>query len=417
MSRPANPSYVVPVWAPNVNYPAGANPWSGTPTKTTHPAAGTVGITPRQGVAAQVFNRVVNDAYAVDQSTRDSLTALYNYVGQLPALNFVAGQSLSLLNSAGFEPVSRRWFLTGDNESVWVTADLGQTAMSPLSTVQTAGAGEACHGIDFDTSGNSVIATTTEFVFELNAGLSCTKPSAAGASLAGSTPCSVSFDPVNNRWCWVGSTGVAAQPLLFRTSTNRTAWAAATTGPGTGFVTAVVNRQLVCRKATGVTVFVGNNGATGKVATSSNGGTVWTAQSDITFAFTPTTLHLSFDDTSNTWLLVAGRSNAGVPQSELWTSSNDGVSWTRLITLNQTRLYRVATLGTLWVAGIENGPSGNVWNDVAFSLDAGNTWQACGLSPTGQVIGAFAGGSGVCMVGRLAAYWSPRIGRPLVNLT
>jgi hypothetical protein len=53
MSRPES----LPEWATDANYPAGSDPWSGTPTRV-EPSAGEIaaGSTPGTGLAAQLFN-------------------------------------------------------------------------------------------------------------------------------------------------------------------------------------------------------------------------------------------------------------------------------------------------------------------------------------------------------------------------
>ncbi len=113
MSRPANPSYAIPVHAPDTNYPAelgpNANPWAGTATKHVHPGSASVGLTPNTGVAAQVVNKLVYDAYATDSSAKTYAGTIMDYVGQLPALNFPVAVTATLLRQAKYIPGTRKW--------------------------------------------------------------------------------------------------------------------------------------------------------------------------------------------------------------------------------------------------------------------------------------------------------------------
>ena len=74
---------------------------------------------------------------------------------------------------------------------------------------------------------------------------------------------------------------------------------------------------------------------------------------------------------------------AGVAASGLWTTSNNGNTWTRLggTTTIDNRPTKVvfdpAHPGTYWEAGIYNGPTGN-WIGVQKTTDGGTTFQRLG---------------------------------------
>lgn len=397
MSRPSNPSYVVPVWAPNVNYPAGANPWSGTPTKTTHPAAGTVGITPRQGVAAQVFNRVVNDAYTVDQSTRDSLTALYNYVGQIPALNWTLGPTLTPGTSLAYNENARVWMAVGAAGAAARSTDFGASWTSV-----TLPGPESGTSVDISNAGTMVI---------LNANVAATTPlyeSSNGTTWNSRTPfaayTSVRVPNVvfsETSAVWVATLLGTLNPVVW-TSADRVTWTQRTTPAGfTGTAAASNTSSLAIHKASGRMVWAYNIAATGTThyATSDDGVT-WTYRTSIVVAGFFFSAVVCDQSTGRFFLQITNGTS-----TRLYRSDDSGVTFSLVATLGFS-LSTVAAQGSLVMSSVFTAGA----NQPIYSLDSGATWRFAGVEGISNV---FAGGGGFVAFasgGRVAR--SLRIGTP-----
>src|SRR5690349_750660 len=110
--RPKNPSFTIPTWAPNANYDVSGNPWSATPTKVDHPGRYTVGFTPRAGVPAQAFNKLISDMYATDGALKASLNEWANYTGLVTAREWFPFQT-SLTNPCQVRFNAGIYFLSG----------------------------------------------------------------------------------------------------------------------------------------------------------------------------------------------------------------------------------------------------------------------------------------------------------------
>lgn len=251
MSRPANPSYSVPVWAPDLNYPAGAQSWSATPTKSPHAGAASVGYTPKTGVPAQCINKNLNDAYTTDQSAKDAQTQWVNYLGQIQALNWPHQSTPGVSAHWGvfYVEATRRWFMTGDVEDVKssTTGHLGIN-WDATSLVAAVGANEDCRDGDGDASGNVVVATTTNFIFEMTASTGTWSKVDLGVGLTSHG--GVVFDPVRSLWCWAGRNGGGGTHIV-KTSPDRTTWTTRTNP--SGFVISNISGsiRLAVNKSTG----------------------------------------------------------------------------------------------------------------------------------------------------------------------
>lgn len=122
--RPAYPAWVIPTFSTDANYPAGANPWSGQPTRVVYPGAAG-GFVPNQPNAAQYFNYLYNQGFGIDQSAQTFLTSMLDFLGQSQALNFEYKGTTALLNGGGFneppiemswpifDPIGNRWVMVG----------------------------------------------------------------------------------------------------------------------------------------------------------------------------------------------------------------------------------------------------------------------------------------------------------------
>ena len=415
MSRPLNPSWTVPVFAPSLNYPVSADPFSATPTKTTHPGAATVGLTPKTAVAAQVFNKLVYDAYTVDASAKALLDQLVTYVGQDVALNWQTKIAVGAAGNyvAAWSDATATWLVCGQTEDVKRSNDGGKTWSSSL--VAAAGANENCQTIDLDNTGNAVIGTPTAFVFTLTAADVAAKVSV----FAGNTSeIQIGYDPVSALFAAVLADGLSAAcktsptGATWTSRTMPTGWADFSVSPTMTALRVAVNRTA------GRMVVVGQ-GATGigpsgvglcRAMTSDNGGVTWTDRG--TFATTitsPSIGELTYDPTSAQFVYTIGK-NAGAASGEIWTSP-DGATWTKRKTLASSAVGKVACHGALWISGAAFDTS--LLRTLVYSTDFGVTWERAGIVLDSSVFrGVFTGGGGLIALTASFAYFSSRHGRP-----
>lgn len=388
MSRPANPNWVVPVFAPDTAYPTSANPWSNTPTKTTHAGASSVGFTPKTAVPAQAINKLLNDAYTTDGSSKASAVEWANYVGQIQALNFpnVAGLP-SISRYALFAAASCKWYVLANNETVHVSLNAGIT-WTPETGVGIVGAGENCLGGDADLGGNVVISTDTKYVFEKTESTGTwTRVDVVGGGVPSAGECQVAFDPLSGRWIWFGASG--ASTTLVKTSTNRTTWTDATTKPSGSW--SGVSLGLACKPSNGrvIAMCIGSPPGTVRVATSDNGGVNWTDRATLTTTLPGTSERtaISYSEVDDSWICTLGK--IATADSEVWRSTDDGVTWTKIATFGNACLLNVACLGRLLVsvAVLADGSS-----HIVYSLDTGVTWRLSGYRLQSTGVGVFRGG-------------------------
>lgn len=379
VSRPANPAYTVPVWAPNASYPAGASPWSGTPTKTTHPAAGTTGITPRQGFPAQAMNKVLNDAYATDEAAKTAINDLVNHVGQEQVLNMGPGVTRGTAAGRGvWHPLDRAWWSTGStlgsNDDLRYTTDRGQAW-----TTQSVGAAALTSPLtdmDVDAAGNMVIlggGVTTLIDYARSGVLAGTFTRRTVFSGTPDYPM-VCHDPVRARWCIVSYEG--GQKVYH--STSRASWTLATSVlPGTQ------RPVLFCNKTSGRLVAANtSSGTTVNIMTSDDGGQNWTLRSAVVSGFVSgvTTqpsgidwhgsVSMAYSSTDGCWLMTVTNGT----NTEIYRSTNDAVTWSLVRTLSGIVLRQdsLACIGRVWAAF---GAS------LIYSVDQGATWLDTGWRP------------------------------------
>lgn len=403
MSRPQNPSWTVPVWAPNANYPAGANPWSGTPTKTTHPAASTVGATPKQGVAAQVFNKIVNDAYSVDQSAKDTIAALVTHVGQLQPKNWTVPSSTTTIRRVAFDPNRQIWYALANAAAPLWSGDAGRswTALSPGFTGGSA--------VGVDAAGNVVVMTAStniwEFAKSTNTWTNRTAVilgTPAQVNAAGGNPnVFVVHEPNAALWCSVYFDSTA-NIIRIVTSSNRSTWSSRTVPAGASgswspCAMAVGNGRIVALAQNTISSLAAPTSF--KILSSGDGGVTWS--DDLTISFSGSTTaraSIAYSSTDGAWLLCIGNSTAGT--SVLYRSTN-GTSWTLVTSSTLFSFQRVTAVGRLWVA-VGDHASANGAGDssvVLYSYDIGATWRrACALNSAGLLNELLSGGGAIVAV-------------------
>lgn len=380
--RPKNPDWIVEPFAPDVNYAAGALPWQGTATKVAWAGAPSVGFTPKMGVPSQAMNYLFNAYSTYDQKAKDYCTSLVNFVGQIQATNFLPAPTISgmVANSMFWNAASRKWHICGNSALVYTSDDRGATWSTETGIASVAGSpGETCRTGDADASGNLVIATGTRYIFNLT-GSTWTKVDVVGTNVSPLQSFSL-YDPVNSLWCFIFES-FGPQPY---TSANRTSWTSriSTLSGTTLTISAAINKTAGII-ATAIVV-----GTTISVETSSNGGVTWTARGTYTTTISSAnSSSLSYNSTTDTWLFVVGK-NTATRSCEVWKSTDNCVTFTKVCTLAANYVYGPCGSGNMWVALSDSSTS----KDVVVSLDAGATWQRAGLSLSGLSVGAYYGGN------------------------
>ncbi len=399
--RPANPSYSVRTWATDTNYGAGAEVWSSQPIKVEPPGpAG--GFVPNQGAGAPYVNKLFNDAYTQDANAKTELQKILDYIGQIPALNFLGGVAENC-NCAAWNGAENLWYFGQDTAVIKASSDFGQTVGADV-VPGTPGTNDIA-GIFVDPAGNMIaLSDTGDEYLEWNHGTSTwTNCSSTGFNvlgpLAGDGGAMAVWDPTTSRWI-AGGVNTSTNVLLAY-STDRQNWTASTGTPANGGNYA--RGKLAINPSTGRIVFICRASSTLKTSTSTNGGTSFTNQSDVAIGFSATHTSLAFDADSGLFVLVMS-TNSSAGTTKTYTST-DGTSWTLKSALSAACVSNVQVLGDLWM-GLNQETS-----IPAFSCDKGVTWKSTNF---GAVTGGFeslaAGNGQFVIMGTAKVYVGLRAG-------
>lgn len=386
--RPASPSYTIRTFAPDANYPAGANDWNGQATKVEPAGAGSTGFTPDTGASAEEVNKLVNDLCAQDANAKTYFSTLLSWMGQLPALNFRLGAT-DVFNGGVFSPVERRWYFCGAAKVIKYSTNLGASVSSNVITA-LAGTADVMR-MAVDGSGNLVATAVDGQVYEYNKGSTTWTRRDVTASISASEAYEIVYDATNAKWIF---NGVSVGGNTFaRYSPDRVTWTAPATYPA--IQTNNNEHSALAVNATGVACFVCNVAGTLRVQTSSDGGVNWTAQTSITIGFTPNKVSLTYEPESNLFVLSIGWDNT---ETKVYTSS-DGITFTQVFHLaTGVSFDRVKCLGELWVAQKTNGA-------LAYSLDRGVSWTYANFA-TGTPNNLLVGAGGFLALDSIAGVWT-----------
>lgn len=364
MSRPANPAWVIPTWAPNAAYPSSADPWSTTATKVPHPGAASVGFTPKAGVAAQCVNQNFSDAFATDQTAKSYVGSVVDWTGNAPALTFHDEVSIVNRLTMKYSAALRKWLSAGGTDGFERTGDIllwpGVTEI-PVPQRDT----RECYDFDVDPSGNIVVIPDgIDAVQECNAAGTWALQLAVFGGLAFATG-NVVYDAFSGRWIAMSQQNAVAPPTI--ASTDRVTWAPLTPPALSG--SSIPTLGSGSTNLAGNIVVQGFNGTNVQFSHSADGGTTWSAPQTFALGFTQ---YAAIDRypkpvwNGSYWLAVAFSSGTA---SKVFKST-DGITWTNVATFANAQLVCLSAIGELWIAVTSGG-------EQLVSTDGGATWRWC----------------------------------------
>lgn len=393
MTRPAAPSWTIPVWAPNTNYPASADPWSLTPCKVTHPGAASVGITPKTGVAAQVINKLINEAYAADTDAKTFATTLHTWLidrfGLVDLRNWFAPQtSVTGPCHIKYKGAIRKHYVGGVDGSSKATfaRTMDPSVWSTTNEVVGNTFGVFDGSFDVATDGSVVIpgsgATDGAKVLECTAAGVWTVRAAVFTNALVAPDCV--FDPVSGNWVVFGKRNGSLTADVW-TSTNRTAWTSRT--PPASIPTDGVGGPYVRLATDGLGKIVAQffpssvpgDSTTNSISfsCSSDGGVTWSAVNTKTTAFSASAgsdIHSSPIWNGSKWVATASYQNGdGATVKTYVYNSTDGSTWTQVALLTTVAIHSIASS----IDGIVIGTTYN--GQYVYSTDDGATWYPLGI--------------------------------------
>lgn len=348
----------------------------------------------------------VNNDYAArvsaDNTINTTLTKYIAYIRSEPALNVETyyDATSTVFKTGIYNPVLRCWHLLGFLGRAQRSLDFGLT----WGSTETSGV-----TVDFvsaavnTTNGNLVVGATGNKIYK------CVSFSWTNVTVSAADEWYVAYDPATNLYCAFGSDiGV----MHVATSPDAVTWTARTLPATLG----APYKQIVDMKSDGVSrlimAAVHNAGTTIYFAESTNGGVTWADTTTITVPAAPASIALLYDSYSSKWIFVAKRTAASA-YCKVWTSINNGASWTLATTLTSYMLSRIAAMDGIWLA-LGDGPTST---DLVASSDSGVTWYPTGFSLPVLATGVFAStmnAAGALILGPSKAWVTARSG-PSVN--
>lgn len=362
MSTPLSVLAAELTWASDEDYPAGADPWSGTPTKVAPTTQSKeTGFTPEEPMSAEQENYVLHGVCEVSKYLMDRFQ-------NLPVLNFrPASTAVASFAHAAWDPINGHWLAASaaGTKVVRKSDDLGVTWSA--NEISALGGTPTCFRVAVSTvDGSAVVTTDAREVYERSSGGTWTRRSTAMplAPDAGSFY-EVVHNPISGGW--IGFTA-GATVLVFATSPDRAVWTSQTmTTAGVGNAQAAIAIDPVAGRV--VVAQIPLPLASGNVEThtsATDGADFPVAAVVVNHGYTASVrLSLAWDARAELFVMVVCSLGVG---TKVYTSP-DASAWTLVETLASGHaLLRVCIVGEVW-ATIKYS------SGVAFSLDQGATWR------------------------------------------
>lgn len=327
---------------------------------------------------------------------KSKLDALTDFVGQSQAYNF-RRRALAANDEptfAAFDSVKQRAYV-GYNNSVAILpyllfmSDLDQSEASTTAVTLTgASAGEYIQAGDFDTSGNFFGTTITRYGWKADAG--ATTASRIDVTGVADTveSMAIAYDPVRAKWLAM-QLFASVSGVSIRTSTDRSTWTTPTATNNEITSSSDENVCMACRRSDGriVTVAYRASGTTIRVQTTDDCGTTFTVRTALTTTLTACSYaRLFYADGVDKFILVVA--DFAAPKSEVWSSSDGGVTFTKVATLTGS-VVGVSGRGPLLLAHYLVASEYR----TIVSVDSGATWKYGPFRPPTSYPGNGAQGS------------------------
>ncbi len=351
------------------------------------------------------MNKVLFDTYAPDAAAKSAIDSQLNWSGQLPALNLAVAAS-AVFNHAAYNPYRRSWVATGASKVVRESFSAGQVFQANA----VSGLGGAANALQVgvkDSDGTMVVTTDADEIYEHNGISTWTRRTVVfGVAADAGEVYRVGYDPINALWL-AGSCGGSVG--VFYSSPDRVTWTGVSV-PSGGANQAPL---MAIDKANGRVCFAKRRGASGtEFLASDDGGTTWVTATYALLAHGFTANYkqsLTFEEVSGLFIFTIG--NSSTPASKVYTSP-DGLTWTLKVSLAAACIFRIATIGELWLAQVGSFA-------FAVSTDRGVTWRRTDFEPDNTV--AALEGSTACnqflAFTTSTVYASPRYGQGGAVLT
>lgn len=369
-------SYVVPGWATGVNYPAGSDPWSGTPTKVAPPSV-LNGFTPNTAAAAEYVNYELNAAFTTDAAAKTAINALADAVGQGEVLRFDAAGFTSCFKSA-YDVVDNRWLISANigTNLPYISWNGGQswTAMAawPVAVVSKPILGSNPAGMVVGVDGAG--------------GLAFSLPSGSNTWTNWTLPGVLNtFREVT--WLASGSTFIAlgtsgTVPIMYK-STGAANWTNATSAIPAAF--AAVATHWSCASSPTLFVAVPRNVTTGGNYMTSSDGVTFTLRTTLPNVANFAGRAVHYNAVEGLWMYVSLFTNFSANQITVYTSP-DGFNWTQKVALGSLNweVWDLTSAGGVWAMLVQRDVGTAIERTtVIYSVDNGASWRVTDAAALG----------------------------------
>lgn len=320
-------------------------------------------------------------------SLRADTDALHTASDQARYLNWPWGQTFpNIVGDSAALDYSNGYLLVAGSTGAstcfgYILTDFGAAGQVPAEmfsgiTASGEGAIQAAH------FGNTfVLHTGTRYVYVVNAALrTAAKVDVGGAALAGRGS-GIVYDPIRGAYVYVQGQASGAGPLVRYASNPSGPW---TTGGSLNSITTtndVNTLKLAVRPDTGLVMVMAVqrlNQPQIRTAVSTDRGVTWTMRTffqEVNLVGNLCVGDLTFDALTSSWFMNVTNANG----ANIWRSTNDGVSWTRVLASPNYGLGQLAIDEFGAIVAQRHGPVNTSDLAIAASLDQGATMKSTGI--------------------------------------